>query len=402
MPRICFVTTSYPDFPGGYRGGFVRHTALELVRRGYQISVVTPRIFRRSPRAEQNGGETIYRFPFWSEEKLLVHYQRIPIARMATYLLSGLFHTWRIARGRDCRLIHAHFVIPAGLIAVLAGRLLRKPVIVQAYGSDVTKYAGMNSLLRRLTAVTLHHADHIVTVSEPLRTILLEQFAAPPAKITVRSGGVDMTRFRATARQTARQQLGLEDGEAPVILYVGALTTYKGADHLLTAAAILAQQNIDFRLLIIGEGPMRDRFAAQAGELGIADKVRFVGVLPNDAMPRWYNAADLFVLPSLREGTPVSLLEALSCGLPVVVSRAGGMPQVIQDGENGFLVDVADPVALAEKMGLLLGDADLRQKFGRAGRETAVNWGGITEEVDVIEALYRRLGATLPEPEPPV
>ncbi len=397
MSRICFLTTSYPDYPGSYRGGFVRHAALELVDRGYVVSVVTPRIFRRSPCHEQNGGERIERFPFLSEEKLLIQYERIPVIRMVSYILSGVWCGWRAVRRGRCQLIHAHFVVPAGLMAVLVGWLTGKPVIVQAHGSDVTKYAGMNSLLSRLTAFTVRHADHIITVSEPLRNILVEQFAVPGDKITVRSVGVDMNRFKPMLQAEVRQQLRLPPDQR-ILLFVGALTDYKGGGDLITAVTHLARQGEKFHLLLIGEGPLRQQFINRVHEAGLADRVTFAGVKPNQEMPLWFNAADIFVLPSLREGTPVSLMEALSCERPVVVSRAGGMPQIIQDGENGFLVDIANPAQLAEKLAILLNDVALQQKFSRASRATVTQWGGLKEEVDTLESLYRQLGVQPPEP----
>ncbi len=396
MSRICFLTTSYPDYPGSYRGGFVRHAVLELVERGYAVSVVTPRIFRRSPRTEQNDGEGIYRFPFLSEEKLLIQYEQIPIIRMISYILSGIWYGWRIVRRERCELIHAHFVVPAGLMAVLVGWLTRKPVIVQAHGSDVTKYAGMNSMLSRLTAFTVRHADHIIAVSEPLRDMLVTQFAMPGDKITVRSCGVDMNRFRPIPQFEARQKLQLPQ-DARILLFVGALTDYKGGGDLITAVSQLAQQGEKFQLLMVGEGPLRQQFIHQVNEDGLADQVQFVGSKPNEEMPLWFNAADIFVLPSWREGTPVSLMEALSCERPAVVSRAGGMAQVIQDGENGFLVEIANPAQLAEKLGLLLNDKAIQQQFSRVGRETVLQWGGLKEEVDTLEALYRQLGVRSPE-----
>jgi glycosyltransferase involved in cell wall biosynthesis len=255
----------------------------------------------------------------------------------------------------------------------------------------------MNSLLSRLTAFTVRHADHIVTVSEPLRDILVEQFAVPGDKITVRSCGVDMNRFQPIPQSEARQRLGLSPVER-IMLFVGTLTDYKGGGDLLTAVTQLAEQGESFHLLMIGDGPLRQQFENQIKAAGLAGQVRFIGSVPNVDMPLWMNAADLFVLPSWREGTPVSLMEALSCERPVVVTHAGGMAKIIQDGENGLLVDIANPAQLAEKLALLLNDIELQQRFSRAGRETVQQWGGLREEVDTLETLYQQLGVPAPEP----
>lgn len=390
-PRVCVLTTSYPDYPGSYRGIFVWRAVHALIERGYEISVVTPRLFKRSQIFEENGSERIYRFPFLSEEKLLVGYDKVPILRMITYMLSGLYYCARITQKDHCRLIHAHFVIPTGLMAVLVGRSLSIPTIIQAHGSDLTKYANLNRWLTWLAAFTTKHADHLIAVSDELSTILLENFAVPPHKITVRSCGIDLVHFSPTPRNQAREQLNLPM-EATVVLFVGSLISRKGVDLLLTAIARVMENDSRVRLIVVGEGPLREQLEAQSRDLVIDKMVRFVGRKSNQELPIWYSAADIFVLPSLREGTPLALLEALSCGLPVIVSRAGGMPELIVDGKNGLLADVGDPVDLERQIRFLLREPDLRRRFRDAARDSVLHWGGIKEEIDAVENLYRKYG----------
>ena len=390
-PRVCVLTTSYPDYPGSYRGVFVWRAVHALIERGYEISVVTPKLFKRSEVFEQNGGERIYRFPFLSEEKLLVEYDRVPILRMTTYMLSGLFYCARITRKDRCRLIHAHFLIPAGLIAALVGRWWGIPIIVQAHGSDLTKYAKLNRWLARLTAFTAKHADHFIVVSDELSTILRQEFAVPPDKITVRSCGIDMAHFSPIPRNQARELLNLPL-EATLVLFVGSLIHRKGIDILLSAMAGVMKHDSRVRLIVVGEGPLRKQLGAQAQDLVIEKMVHFVGRKSNEELPIWYSAADMFVLPSLREGTPLALLEALSCELPVIVSRAGGMPELIADGKNGLLTDIGDPLDLEKQIRFLLGEPNLRRRFRDTARDTVLRWGGIQEEIDTVENLYRQFG----------
>jgi glycosyltransferase involved in cell wall biosynthesis len=391
-PRVCVLTTSYPDFPGSYRGIFVWRTVHELIKRGYEISVVTPRIFRRSKRFEVNGGERIYRFLFLSEEKLLVEYDRVPIVRMLTYMLSGFLSCLRVIYRDNCQLIHAHFVVPTGLIAVLVGRWMRMPVIIQVHGSDVTKYAKLNRWMAWLTAFASKKADHLIAVSDELAAILTEQFGIQPDKITVSSCGIDVTHFRPMPRNQAREQLNLPE-KYSIVLFVGSLIRRKGVDILLSAIARIVAHHSRVKLVVIGEGPLLQQLEAQALDLAIDKIVHFVGRKSNDELPFWYSAADIFVLPSLREGTPLALLEALSCEVPVIVSRAGGMVEVIEDGKNGLLTDIADPVDLEKKLSLLLADSDMRQRFKETARDTVLSWADIQVEIDTILHLYRNLGA---------
>lgn len=394
-PAVCVLTTSYPDYPGSYRGIFVWRAVQELVERGYRISVVTPKLFAKSKSFEDNGEERIYRFPFLSEEKLLVEYDRVPVWRMISYMLSGFFTCARIAYKDRCRLIHAHFVVPTGLIAVLIGRWMRMPVIIQAHGSDLTRYATLNRWMAWLTAFASKQADHLIVVSDELAAILTEQFNIQPKKITVNSCGIDVNHFRPMVRNQARQQLNLPERD-PIVLFVGSLFRHKGVDLLLSALPGIAANHPKVKLVVIGEGPLLEQLEAQARDLAIDKMVRFVGRKSTDELPFWYAAANVFVLPSLREGTPLALLEALSCGVPAVVSRAGGMPRVIQDGLNGMLVNIADPVDLEEKLNLLLAKPALRRRIEARARDTVLGWAGIKEEIDIIESLYRDLDMVLP------
>lgn len=391
-PRVCVLTTSYPDFPGSYRGIFVWRAVHGLIERGYKISVVTPKLFRKSKGFEDNGEERIYRFPFLSEEKLLVEYDKVPVWRMITYMLSGFFSCARIVYKDRCRLIHAHFVVPTGLIAVLVGRWMRMPVIVQAHGSDLTQYAKLNRWLAWLSAFTAKQADHIIVVSDELGTILTEELGVSADKISVRSCGVDMQHFRPISRDQARRRLGLSK-QARIVLFVGALIPRKGIDVLLSAIAKMVEHDSSLQLVVVGEGPLCEQLLAQTRALVLEKVVHFVGAKPNEELPMWYSAADIFVLPSLREGTPLALLEALSCEVPVIVSRAGGMVEVIEDGRNGLLTEIADSVDLEKKLRLLLGDSDMRQRFKQTARGTVLSWAGIQQEIDTIEHLYRNFGA---------
>ena len=390
-PRVCVLTTSYPDYPGSYRGIFVWRTAQGLIERGYEISVVTPRIFRRSRPFEANGGERIYRFPFLSEEKLLVEYDRIPFLRMMTYMFSGLLSCVRVVHQDRCQLIHAHFVIPTGLIAALVGICLKIPVVIQAHGSDLTKYAALNRWMAWLIAFTAKRVDHVIAVSDELYTILITEFGVSPDKITVRSCGIDTNHFKAIPRDLARKRLGLSK-QAGIVLFVGSLSPYKGIDVLLSALAKIVEQDSSLQLVLVGEGPLREQLLLEARDLAVHKVVHFVGHKPNEEMPLWYSAADIFVLPSLREGTPLALLEALSCEVPVVVSRAGGMEKVIENGKNGLLTKIADPADLEKKLRLLLEDPAMRQRFRKKARDTVLRLGGIQEELDTFEHLYRKLG----------
>ncbi|MBW1981224.1 MAG: glycosyltransferase family 4 protein [Deltaproteobacteria bacterium] len=391
QPHICFLTSSFPDYQGSYRGIFVWRAAQKLMERGYRVKVVTPRLFKRSKRCEVFAGVPVYRFPFLSEEKLLIEYDKIPMARMVTYMCSALVACLLVARKNSSQMIHAHFVLPTGLIGAVVGRLLRIPVVIHAHGSDMTRYARLEPWLHWLTTLTTGAADHIIAVSDELSKILREEFQVPSEKITVRNCSVDTEYFRPLPRREARKQLGLPCHDT-IALFVGSLSRWKGVDLLLSAFKRVKDHHASLKLYVVGDGPLQKELRARARRLGIEKTVHFVGHKENQQMPLWYNAADIFVLPSLREGTPVSLLEALSCGVPAVVSRAGGMPEIIKDGHNGLLSNTGDASDLGEKIAMLLGSEDLRQRFKKNGRQTILEKGRIQQEIDVVVDVYSNLG----------
>ena len=147
------------------------------------------------------------------------------------------------------------------------------------------------------------------------------------------------------------------------ILFVGLLAPVKGLDILIEALRLVGDGEAD--CLLVGTGPMEEQLRRAAAAAGIAERVRFVGAQPSGEIPAWLNAADLLVLPSLSEGRPNVVVEAQACGLPVLATRVGGTPELIEHGETGLLVESGDPEALAAGLSRLLCDAGLRQRLGR-------------------------------------
>jgi glycosyltransferase involved in cell wall biosynthesis len=225
--------------------------------------------------------------------------------------------------------------------------------------------------------------------------------------VGVAYNGFDETVFRPLPPDTALRACFAPDG-APLLLFAGRLVTFKGIDHLLDALAVLngrletgaARQLQTFdthppvlslghhlarpqppspssqplashvHLLLIGDGPHRASLERRAAELGLSDRVSFAGPQPHAELPRYYAIADAFVIPSTDHETfSIAACEAMSCQRPVIGTRVGGLPEVVRDGETGFLVPPGDPAALAERIGALLGDRALRERMGLAGRE---------------------------------
>jgi glycosyltransferase involved in cell wall biosynthesis len=240
---------------------------------------------------------------------------------------------------------------------------------------------------RRLAALS----DCILTLSEGLRTDLVERFQiAPRAKVRIVPLGLDLEPFLdSSGGALIRRELGIAQ-DACVVTCVGRLVPVKNHSILLRVAALMAQRGANsVVLLIVGGGDLLGSLRREVEGLGIAASVRFLGWRRD--LPALYAASDVVVLTSLNEGTPVSLIEAMAAGLPVVATAVGGVPDVVEDGLTGTLVPSGSVEALAHAIEALVANRDLRASFGRAGRERAFQRYTREGLITQIAALYEEL-----------
>lgn len=241
---------------------------------------------------------------------------------------------------RSADVVLATWAYPDGCAAVLEAKALGKPCVVKVHGTDVNDVLHRRSV-RAIAARVLPQADAIVAVSRPLAAEL-EALGVDRERIHLVHNGIDASLFAANERARARQVLGLPQDER-MILFVGRLEERKGIFDLLDAFERM-RSRVDARLVLVGDGAAASRVRAAAGR----GRIRAVGARPHDEVARWMGACDVLVLPSWMEGTPNVVLEALSCGRPVVATRVGGIPDVLSDDRAGMLVPPRDPAALAD------------------------------------------------------
>jgi glycosyltransferase involved in cell wall biosynthesis len=211
------------------------------------------------------------------------------------------------------------------------------------HGSDINVQS-QYPLRRKQIRAAMERAHRVLAVSGALRDRLME-LGVPEEKILVHHNGVDSERFQPRDRREACQELGL-DPDGKHVLYVGYLVEAKALHILLEAVAGLRKQGrLDFTTHLVGCGPLEADLKGRAEALGVTDAVRFHGRRPHDEVPRWMAAADLFCLPSVREGCPNVILEALASGRPVVATHVGGIPELVREG-TALLVPPSDPDAL--------------------------------------------------------
>lgn len=358
--RVLYLTAAFPGRVDPGRAVFVANLARELGKT-MELVVLAPQIHRRDPSREWWGGIRVQRFPFVSEGRLLKEYRSLPGVAAASYLVSGVRQAVLLACRWRPDVILTHWVLPAGPIGLVASRLSSVPLVLNAHGSDLNVYAGKGPVLRRLAAGTLSSAALTIAASRPIRDRIVGEFGIPPERVEVIPSGVDPAFLEGPSRGTAREQIRIPS-RARLLLYVGDLTEAKGIPVAAQAIREIQEKDESVWACFVGRGPVSRTLAG-------LPRVLLPGPLPNRELPPYYRAADLFVFPSLSEGTPVSVMEALAAGLPVVASRVGGVPALVRDGETGCLVPPGDPSRLAEGIRSLLADEAGRASMRRAAAE---------------------------------
>jgi len=248
-------------------------------------------------------------------------------------------------------LVFAPWAFPDGWAAVQLARRAGLPVVVSALGSDVLMVRP-HSLRHRRTIAGLGQADAVITVSQDLADHVTP-YGVDPGRIHVICTGVDPTWFHWGPQDEARKRLGL--GTEPLILAVGNLVPVKGMDVLVEACDRLAKSGVDFRCVIIGDGPMRPQLERQIAAAGLGDRLRLLGSRPHETLPDWFRAATVVTLPSRSEGVPNVQLEAAACGTPFVATRVGGIPEFAHLGRT-TLVPPDDDAKLAGTLAAVLRD----------------------------------------------
>ena len=292
-------------------------------------------------------------------------------------------------------ILHTH-TAKAGAVgraaALLAGDA-RPPVIVHTYHGHVLRgyFDPVRTQFFRETARALaRHTNRLIAVGPQVRDDLVELGVAPAEKFSVIRLGIDLDSRVLTVDRRAefRRLFGIPEDRF-VVGWIGRMTAIKRVPDVLAAFKALRERGVEATLCLVGDGPDRDAVEQLASDLGIVRDILFVGY-QRDVAP-YYAFFDAFLLPSANEGTPVVAIEALASERPVVATRVGGVPDVVDDGEDGFLVEVGDIPALADRLEQRARDPELRARMGKAGRERVVPRYRVERLVDDVDALYREL-----------
>lgn len=358
----------------------VETIAQRLVRRGHQATVLTERRDPSWPVEEWSNGVRILRIPYPRVRRLGA---AILFSRLAGKLVS---------LRRDYDVIHVQIVKYFAFVCTVVGEALGKPVYLKFSGWEELDRGVLNPAMLRRPVIRLlrqgtRRAHGFVCISSRIREAALRA-GYDEARLIELANGVDTDRFApASDPRESRRDLGL--GEGPVAVFTGRLVPEKGLDVLIEAwQRALPGLPRAARLVIVGEGAEEPRLRGMVDRNGLGDSVRFAGFVADPE--RYLRAADLYVLPSLVEGLPNSLLEAMAVGLPSIVTRVGGNEDAVVDGACGRVVPARDAGALADALADLVNDPSRRRRWGAAARERVLERFSIEALVDAIETLGAR------------
>ena len=304
-----------------------------------------------------------------------------PLRVLRCCLLIFLF-----LRGRPFDLIHTHGYF-ADIITTVSAKILGIPHLCTCHGF-ISSGRWLN-VYNSIDRVALRFADRIIAVSSSIKSDLVKS-GIRAGNIAVIRNAVEMVSQEELKKIQCERRglLGIRSDEF-VVGYLGRLSKEKGVQYLIEASALLCKEGENVRTLIIGDGGEKKNLEDQARYYNIWDRVNFLGFEKEPG--KWLPTLDAFVLPSLTEGTPMAMLEAMSCGLPVIASAVGGIPDIVQPMRNGILIPAGQPAEIAKSVSMLQKDEALRRMLGAKGKRTVEEKYNRKDWMKQIEREYLKL-----------
>ncbi len=328
-----------------------------LAKRGHEVYLLT--MHASGEPLHENVFEYILRYP----------------SPLGYYL--NMFHVRRVLNVIKPDLLHAHYASGYGTLARLSGY---KPYLLSVWGSDVYDFPEESCIKEYVLRKNLASADRITSTSHCMK-VQTEKYIKTQCPIEVIPFGVDLEIFCPRPNR---------DSEKITIGMVKQMAPKYGPEFLLRAFAIINKKYINSRLVLVGGGPQEEELKRLAHKLGVAECCQFIGPVPHGEVPKWLNSFDIYCAPSTldSESFGVAVIEASACGVPVIVSRVGGLPEVVQNRITGIVVPPKNDNFLAQALEDLIINKELRQRMGEAGRKFVEQFYAWESCVDKMEKLY--------------
>ncbi len=376
-PRVLALATTFPRWVNDTTPRFVLELS-ERLTSSYAMTILAPH-HPGAKKQEVMGNLDVHRFSYFKPESLqklcygggiIPNMGKSFLAKMQLPLLiiSEFFSAWYIMGEKNIEFIHAHWILPQGVVGTWLKRLTGKPLIVTIHGSDL--FPLKNSIFLKLQKNVVKKADLITVNSAATQEELLRRFPEAKKKTILIPMGVNTDCFK--PRKIAKPP---EYKGKKIILFVGRLSDQKGVQYLIEAMPAILKKHKNSLLLIIGDGPYRQELEEKITEKKVNGAVKFLGALQQDEIAYFHNICDVFVLPALSnetgtEALGLSLLEAMASGCAVVGTNVGGIPTVVSNGKNGILIEQKNPKELSHAISSLLYSPKKAKVLGKCARES--------------------------------
>lgn len=355
--RIAIVTNRFlPKWMGGTEVATL-NMAQSLAALGHDVHIITSRDEGMPPESADGG----------------VHVHRV-YSPSLNAVGAGVFYLAVLHALNSVKpeIIHVQdFLLgPCGFVAK---RMFKRPYVVWGRGYEFRD-------LPFRTAAVLKDAEAVIALTDDMRNELQKICSR---EIPVIPNGIDAERFERVSRDDARRQLGIEPAQK-IVLYVGRFYPVKGVKYLVTAMGQIRREEENAILMLVGYGSEEENLRLLVKELGLSDCVRFVGAVQNDLIPAYMAASDVLVLPSISEGFPMVSLEAMAASLPIVATDVGGIPSIVEEGINGFVVTPGDAAQIADKVSSILCDPELSHFFATNNKSKAqrYTWDRVVHDLE--------------------
>lgn len=366
--------TCYPTYGGS--GAVATELGLELARRGHEVHFVS------------------YDLPFrltGFQERVYFHeveMDQYPLFEHPPYSLALAVALHEVAQKEGLDVVHVHYAIPHAASAWIAREMLEGAagprIVTTLHGTDIT-LVGQHPSFKSITRFSIRKSDGLSAVSEYLKQETVANFGVDGARIEVIPNFIDTNRYRPGLEPCHRATLA-PHGEK-IVMHVSNFRAVKRVEDVVTAFARVARA-LPARLIMVGDGPERPRAAERADSLGVDDSVLFLG--KHVAVEELLSCADLFLLPSESESFGLAALEAMACGVPVVASDTGGLPEVVTPG-SGALLPVGDAEGMGDAAAALLADPARWKAASEEARGVALERFSVERVVPVYEGWYERI-----------
>ena len=380
--KVAIQTAFYHPYVAGAEV-FAQKLAEYLVERGHEVDIITWRLDRRLKRHEFINGVNVYR----------VNIPKIPHLKCFFGILTLAYRTWMLDKQKDYDVVHSHLAFPTGQSGTIVKKLRKKRHLITVQGGDLADYKSetpakyFGIILKPLISWSLKNADlvHAVSIYTKIRA---EELGA--RETIMIPNGVDVTEFKPMDKGIIRAKYGYSEKDF-IIVSVSRLTPKNGIDYLIKAIDRVIDDIPNIRLVVIGDGIQRKKLIQLINNLRLTNKIDLLGNIPHSEIPEYLNIADVFVRPSLEEGFGISFIEAMACKVPVIGSNIGGIPDIIKDAENGYMVVPRNINELVQKLIRLSKDKELRHNLAENGYQTVqekFNWNVVLKNM---YGIYEKL-----------